>query len=299
VKALLSFLAIFGTTAHGLAQTATPSPAPATSAPSTAAPSTAAPSTAGGSTSAPSTPDALPPAATSPAATSPESSALDDPTAATATAGPTEPAPLGQTEWTPAPLPPTRSPSAPLVLEGSDSSLLIGGSWDLTQPVGSSTDFANVFSAQGVAFQVRYLGLGRTTFGGLAAWEGWSEKNDRTTVEGNVTVGGVQVHTTWINTVFARAQASMFDIRAASSRRRPVPYAALNFGGAHMVRRVDIGIHALTEESWHWAVAPEVGVEVPITRVTVTAGARFNYLFSSGEGPEQLYFTFALGLASF
>jgi hypothetical protein len=184
-------------------------------------------------------------------------------------------------------------------LEGSDSQLFIGGAWDMTLPVGSSADFASVYSVQGASAQVRYQGLGRVSFGGLAAWEGWGAKGDQTNTMGNVTVGGVQMHAVWANSLYARAQAALFDIRAESSLKKPVPYAALNFGGAHTVRRVDIGIYTITEDSWHWAFAPEVGVEIPLSRVVVTAGARFNYFFSSGEGPEQLYFSFNVGLGAF
>jgi hypothetical protein len=213
-----------------------------------------------------------------------------------------EPAPYGQTEWTETQTtasPETLPPATVVHDDGRESGFFIGATWDMNLPVGSSTEFASTFGVQGVGVQARYQGLGRIGLGGVVAWEAWSQKSDQTTVSGNATLGGTQARTIWVNPVYARAQFALFDIRSPSSHKTPVPYAALNFGGAHATRRVDVGISRLTEDSWHWAFAPEIGVEIPVSRLVVLAGARFNYLFASGEGPEQLYFSFNIGLGAF
>ncbi len=179
------------------------------------------------------------------------------------------------------------------------SEFLIAGSWDMTQPVGSSTDFINVFGVQGASFQARYQGLGRLSLGLMASWQTWSNKSDQTIVQDNVTLGGTQVRAIAVNPLYARVQYALFDIRAHSSEMRPVPYAAFNLGGARTLRQLDMGVSGLTQDSWHWAIAPELGLELPIRHMVVSLAGRFNYLFSSGEGPEQLYFSFSLGLGVF
>jgi len=204
-----------------------------------------------------------------------------------------------QAEWSATQAEPAHVASGSSTPDASASQFFIAGGWDMTQPTGSSAEFANVFGVQSASLQLRYQGQGRASFGGLIAWQSWSAKNDHTSTEGSVTIGGTQARGVYINPIYARAQFALFDIRAASSHKKPVPYAAMNFGGAHMVRRVDIGISSLTEDSWHWGFAPELGVEIPLSRLVAIAGVRFNYLVASGEGPEQLYFTFTLGVGAF
>ena len=62
--------------------------------------------------------------------------------------------------------------------------------------------------------------------------------------------------------------------------------------------RLEIGIVAIEESSWHFGLAPEVGVMIPVGYYTnFIAGARYNYAFKSGDSPEYQWLTFSVGFA--
>lgn len=297
MKAPLTVLALVG---GALSQSP---PAHAQTAPTSTPPApgpAAGPSTTGQAASEPAAPTAETEASSTPAEAAPSTPPPVAPVAGSTPSESETPPPAQQqyepTQWAqgrPAPA------ETHLVHDQSQAKFYFGGGWEMTLPVGSSADFASVFGVQSANFQFRYLGLGRASFGGLVAWDNWSTKGDQTTTAGNVTIGGIQARGVHINPLYARAQLSLFDIRDPSSNKIPVPYAAFNLGGAYVVRRLDMGISALTADSWHWALAPEIGVELPLSPLVFSVGGRFNYLFASGDGPEQLYFSFVIGLGGF
>lgn len=176
------------------------------------------------------------------------------------------------------------------------SPFFLGVAWDMTLPVGSSTDYINVFGVQGISFQARYHLPGGVAVGFMAAWQSWYDKSEQEVVIDNITLGGMQARAISVNPLYGRVLYSLQDLLGLEKTKSPDPYAAINFGGARTVREVDMGVYAFVEDSWHWAFAPELGVEVPLKGVTLTAATRFNYLASSGDGPEQLYMSFSLGI---
>src|SRR5690606_2277882 len=97
-----------------------------------------------------------------------------------------------------------------------------------------------------------------------------SEKTRRTTTYGPATISGVQVRETSSTPFTGKVFYALRDMK------KVIPYAGFGLGGARVVRRLDIGISRFTDESWHWAMVPEVGIEVPASSFDLLASARFN-----------------------
>ncbi|GEM_PF-899525 len=182
---------------------------------------------------------------------------------------------------------PQSGPSA-----GDDTShLLMGIYWDMGVPLGSSADWVSDYSVQGFAFDVRYFPKGNWGLGGGLAWNTFSEKTVSTVTRQNATLTGAQVHELSTTPLTFKGFYSLRDLKLPAT-----PYVSLGLGGSRALRRVDAGISRYIVESWHWTMAPEIGVELPTGRAgSALAALRFNYLFKTSDAPEQLYLNISVG----
>jgi len=169
-------------------------------------------------------------------------------------------------------------------------------------PVGPTTEFTGSFSGRGFALDLRYWGFGRLGVGGDFVWDTMSDKSMTERTIGNATVSGVAAKELDSNLMHGKVYVSNVDWRKARMQGREskvprvlVPYAAFGFGGARIVRRVDIGVSRYIDESWHWAMAPEIGIELPTDWVSWMVAIRYNYIAGSGDGPEQMFMNFGIG----
>jgi hypothetical protein len=188
------------------------------------------------------------------------------------------------------------------VEEGEPLPIVLGVMWDLSLPVGSTTEFTSSFSGRGFALDLRWWGLGKLGLGGDFVWDTMSDKGMNERTIGDVTVSGVTVKELDSNVMHGKVFFSPVDWvgarkigRASKAPRSFVPYAAFGFGGARIVRRVDISVSRYVDESWHWAIAPEIGIEVPTDWVSYMVAVRYNYIAGSADGPEQSFMNFGIG----
>ena len=300
------------------APTPAPQPAPvAPPAPAQPAPAPAA-SPASPTTSDPSTPPtsgAVPEAAPDSAPPAPpvEPAPTADPNTPPPVVGPAgtspEPAPTGRTQ------PPVNAstddqdypttgtaPSTTGLQPAKDpKQLLVAILWDFSLPLGNTSDFTSQFSLQGFSIEVKYLGFGNLGLGGMVAWHTMAEKKQRIYEIDNATLYGTQVREFSSNPLLARVHYTFRSTKkeddpSKETKPQVTPYVAAGFGGSRVVRRVDTGVFGISQESWHWTIGPEAGIEYPVGPVVVIGAARLNYLFGSGDGPEQLYANFSLGV---
>ncbi len=171
-----------------------------------------------------------------------------------------------------------------------DSVFMLGVLWDVSIPVASTTDFTSKVSPQGISVDGRYRGFGNLGIGFTVAWHTLSEKTRSTTTYGSATISGTQVRETAATPFTGKIFYALRDMK------KVIPYVGFGLGGARVVRRLDMGISRFTDESWHWAMVPEIGVEVPAASFDLLASTRFNYLFKSSDAPEQLYFNLSVGV---
>lgn len=168
--------------------------------------------------------------------------------------------------------------------------------WNGSLPLGSSSEFVDQLGIPGASVEVQLLALAPIRFGALVAWHTISQKEPGLFQDGPVAVSGLQVRELSGNHLQARVHYVLGEKKPAQGKAQFLPYVAAGLGGARSVRRVDIGIDRVIEEGWHFVVAPEAGLELPLGPVTVIASARLNYLFQAGNNPEQMYLNFNLGV---
>jgi outer membrane protein W len=74
------------------------------------------------------------------------------------------------------------------------------------------------------------------------------------------------------------------------------PYAGLGVGAYAAERRLDVGIWTMADTSWHFGLAPEVGVVLPLARRNLTVSTKFNYAFASDRWDPLMYMNFNVGV---
>ena len=70
-------------------------------------------------------------------------------------------------------------------------------------------------------------------------------------------------------------------------KRRDVRfYVGANAGLYYILQRLDLGVWRIDSDNWHFGLAPEVGVLIPLAdgQTQFFVNAKYNYAFDSGTG---------------
>ena len=254
------------------AQVPPEAPAPATPAPAPATPPPAAPAPA---TPPPPTP---PPAYPAPAETPPpayETSPYDE-------SGATGPVP---------PTYPTFQRAA-ATRKGKVSGAL---QWSMGLGVGSTNEFANDYSFGGFAVEGRYWVADQVTVGLLWGWNALHEKEyNRTYSTENLAITSTQVR--WVDAMPLQLTAHYY---LELGTKTLLPYVGAGVGTAWTQRQLVLPFSSYTQDSWHFAFAPELGVLFNTGRGGLLLSTRFNYAVETDDAPEELWFSFNIGLMEF
>ncbi len=172
-----------------------------------------------------------------------------------------------------------------------ESPFILGILWDMSLPLGSTRDCVDKYSVPGMSVDGRYRGFGNFGIGFTLAWHRMEEKSKETVSYRNATLTG---------TMAREVSSSPFTFKlsyALRDKQLPaIPYVGLGLGGTRVLRRLDVGIARFVDESWHFALVPELGAEIPAGPVLLLLGTRLNYAIKTKENPGQLYMNFSLGV---
>jgi hypothetical protein len=297
-----------------VAPSAAPAPIPAAPSPASEAPApgSAVPADA---SAEPAAPASEAPASEAPASEAPApgsavpASAPAEPSAAPASAPPPAPAAAP-------PAPAAASPAAPSaapVVEEYKPTLQIAIAWDLVIPINialqpSGAGQISSVGIQGLSLELKYWAWQNWAVGGLVSWHTVGDKRFRTVTVDDATVSGTQAYQISSNEILGRLTYSLTDRVMGAARvaqgktsfelgKVILPYAAVGFGGARVTQTADWGFHRDVSERWQFALAPEVGVELPTKAVRLIASARLQFLLSDAQYPSQTFATVSAGAA--
>ena len=180
-------------------------------------------------------------------------------------------------------------------VEKKKSPFVLGLLWDMSVPIGSTHQFTPKITAKGFTVDGRYHGFGNVGVGNIGvglslAWHTMDSRTETSVKWKNATISGTQIREISSTPFTAKAWYALRDLEGIH------PYAGMGFGAARIVRRVDMGISRVVDETWHVALVPEIGVEIPLKVAVLLASSRFNYFFKTDNGPKQMYFNFSVGL---
>lgn len=77
------------------------------------------------------------------------------------------------------------------------------------------------------------------------------------------------------------------------------PYVGMNIGGYYAWQRSERGLVVMEDRNWHWGLAPEAGVIVPMGATNMNLGTKFSYISDTnlGDPQKQLFISFYVGLS--
>lgn len=165
-----------------------------------------------------------------------------------------------------------------------------GIDYSMAAPLGDTKDFTSSFSFRGVGLEGRYFRSAKTSIGFRAAWNVFNEKDSGTVTNGNTTTSGTSART--INAVPLYLTGDYYFGDRGGAR----PYLGLGAGVIYNERRNDFGIFTSSSSKWQFALAPEVGVMLPVGASLAYLSLRYNYGFKAGDFDALSYLSISVGI---
>lgn len=156
---------------------------------------------------------------------------------------------------------------------------LSGITWNIGIPTGQMSSFMDKASYGGFGFEFQRLLDENVSVGISFSWNIWSNLTEEIIPIKNGAVSGTQIRYYNVFPMFVSAHYYL------AERNEPFkPFIGLNTGAYYVRQRLEIGVYAFDNDNWHFALAPEAGFLAEVSnRTYVTAAARYNYAFDSGE----------------
>jgi len=168
--------------------------------------------------------------------------------------------------------------------------LILLPAWGISVPTGATKDFTSGVSFRGMSVEWRNFYMRDAAYGINVGWNVFNETDDSTVFFDNAAITGKRWH--YINAIpIYGAWYKYFSDDKRSSRF----YAGINAGTAWIEQRTEMSLYQLTEDNWHFAVAPEVGMNLPWDSFLGYVAARYHYAFKTGDMEAQQWIEFKIG----
>ena len=162
---------------------------------------------------------------------------------------------------------------------------------DLTIPLAAASDFIGDVSIQGFSIDVRYFAFGNFGIGASVAFDSLSTKEAGSVEWNGSTITGIHRRDLSFTPILAKGYY------AWREKEKFIPYVALGAGAARTARRINAGYFSLNDDSWHFALSPEVGLHIPVGPTVIVANGRLGYLVGNSGQDTQMFGNVSLGLS--
>ncbi len=171
---------------------------------------------------------------------------------------------------------------------------LFSMTYDISFPMGETRDIvSNTSWRGGTLVDGRAFINDRVSLGGSFGWHVFTSKEEGTFEADNVTATGTLVRT--INAFPLMATGHYY----FASDIETNPYFGLGIGTSSVTTQTDFGLFTDKVNAWEFAIAPQVGVLVPINyNVHGHVKVTYNHAFQAGDARfSTSYFSIGIGLA--
>jgi hypothetical protein len=157
--------------------------------------------------------------------------------------------------------------------------LMTSVTWNIGLPTGRMADLVDKASYSGFGLEFHKFLNEEVAVGGAFSWNYWSELTDQIIQIPNGAVSGTQIR--YINS-FPLFLNAYYYMNGRKDDFRP--FIGLNVGAYYIQQRLEIGMYAFEDKTWHFGLAPEAGFLFRVSGQTcLTAAVRYNSALSSGE----------------
>lgn len=172
-------------------------------------------------------------------------------------------------------------------------------SYNLSLPLGNTSNFINRFSFRGGSFEVRQMLGDDYSVGILGGWHVLNKATYATYTENTFSISGKQFRT--INSVPILLTAHRYFRKKGEVDEEIIrPYAGAGIGMQYVNKNMDLGNYTLSDKNWHFGVAPELGIIFPVSisynHLSIVVSSRLHYAFKAADSPSFSYLNFNVGL---
>jgi hypothetical protein len=161
---------------------------------------------------------------------------------------------------------------------------------EATFTLGETSKFAGSFGIAGFGVDARYMAFRPWRFGASISWQTISQRREDSVESAQAAYSGTMIKELSYNPILAKVGYTLSETDTLRS------FAAVGVGGARSLRRIDTGIVSLTDEQWHFSLAGELGLEIPLGPIHVVGTGRLSYLAPSGGIGDQVLINLCLGV---
>ena len=167
-------------------------------------------------------------------------------------------------------------------------------SYDISLPIGTTSDFIGATSFRGFGVEGRGFITDNLSYGGSFNWAVFYEEfgPQEWEVDETGTAYGKQYR--YVNSFPLMATLHYYFGEWDETRL----YAGAGIGAQKIDQRTDFGLYTDNDNSWRFGFAPEVGVLIPINfNSNINLSAKYQYAVKSGDSDAVSYINFKIGFA--
>jgi hypothetical protein len=165
-----------------------------------------------------------------------------------------------------------------------------GFTYSMSVPAVGTNDYINAGSFRGANYEGFYELKPKFALSWLFGWNVfYNELRNETYVDGNLTITGNQFR---YQNAFPMLVRGLYLFGVPKGIR---PFAGAGIGVIYNIRRTDIGLYELKTDAWHFTMAPELGIMIPLGDALITTSVRYNYAVKARDLGQQSYISFNIG----
>jgi hypothetical protein len=166
----------------------------------------------------------------------------------------------------------------------------LGGTYSIGIPLGGLENYISSGSFRGANFEGLKETNSKFAFGWILGWNVFSEKrvNEVYTYD-NLTLTGTQYR--YMN-LFPMLARGLYEFGEPAATR---PFIGFGTGVTADIAKTNIGLYSFKKTGWHFTVAPEIGIKIPLGYTSLTGSLRYTYGVKTKELGNLSYFTINFG----
>ncbi len=174
----------------------------------------------------------------------------------------------------------------------------IGGiAYSTGQTAWDTRDFIQDYSWRGVAVEYKHITSQVFSYGFQFGWNNFGQRVDDVVVLENGAISGTQIRKLGVIPILVS-----LNYHAASLYSEISPYLTLNVGTYYVREQYQLGIFVSDRRAWHLALAPEIGVYIPVNDAYLQLAVKLNHAFAAGDyfgggSKEFSFLTINIGVA--
>jgi hypothetical protein len=166
----------------------------------------------------------------------------------------------------------------------------LGGTYSIGIPLGGMDNYISAGSFRGANFEGLKELNSKVAVGWILGWNVFSEKRaNEVYTKDNLTVTGTQYR--YMN-LFPMLARGIYEFGETGSTR---PFIGAGTGVTADIAKTNIGLYSFQKTAWHFTIAPEIGIKIPLGYTSLTGSLRYTYGVKTKELGNLSYFSINLG----